>query len=876
MTHPSTPRRLSRRRAALLLAAALLLTAVAAWSARTLSVTTRLEELLPEGSPAAADYRTFLDTFGGFEKVYALVLWRGEGEPDAALLAAAADRLGEEVGDLPMVAAVRSGLTDADEEFLRDRVLPRAPLFLDPAGEGGRGTAVPEESLDETAVLARLDPGYVAGRVAEIRRLVTSPGGAVQARWLAADPLGFSGGLESLTGGGGTPGRIDPMTGAFLSPSGDAALVIVTPSVGELDPEAGRELAVGLEAAYDVVRRAHPEADLDFAAVGGPLYAAQDEAVIRADLVRTLTGSVLAVALLLVAYFGSVGLPLALVAAVGSGVVWTAGLTAALHGEVSVLGLSFAALLLGLGIDYGIHGASRFRDARLAGLPAEDAVVRAGRETGPAILASAATTATAFLVLALAHFRPVREMGEVMAGGIVAILAATVAVGAPALVLAAGRGGARRHQRRNGSGWRSTPWRWTGALVGTVVRSSVHRPLLVAAAAALLTGLAAWGVVRLDFSVDLRALRPTDHPAFVAEELLLEHFAVGLDASTVVVRGPDLDAALATARRVERAVADLLPPGGEVRSPAAWLPVGEVVQRRLAVIGGEPAAQAAAALRRSLAEEGLAVAPFAAALDVLDRAARGEAPPAVPPAEWPDWVAEGVRLAEGGGGDGGSGEGAAVALRLSTPLGSWPNGPPPEVLEAISASAGRSVAVASVPRLGAELRHVVLRDFRQLGAWALVAVCAVVLLAFRGRPRPALLALLPVCLGSLWTVGLAGWLAVPLDPFTIVVAPLLVGIGIDDGLHALAGARVHGGLLPSLLENGRAMTLTSLTTCAGFGSLLASRVPSLRTGGLLVAAGTVFCLAATLWVLPAVGRLTAAGGGNGATPGSGRGAGEGR
>ena len=176
-------------------------------------------------------------------------------------------------------------------------------------------------------------------------------------------------------------------------------------------------------------------------------------------------------------------------------------------------------------------------------------------------------------------------------------------------------------------------------------------------------------------------------------------------------------------------------------------------------------------------------------------------------------------------------------------------------MEAVERAAP-GAAVASVPRLGAELRRVVLDDFRRLGGWSLAAVLAVVLITFRGRPRPSLLALLPVGMGCLWTLGLAGLLEVPLDPFTVVVAPLLVGIGIDDGLHALAGARVHGGLAASLTENGRAMTLTTLTTCAGFGSLVASRVPSLRAGGLLVAAGTALCLLATLWLLPAVDAVT--------------------
>jgi predicted RND superfamily exporter protein len=51
------------------------------------------------------------------------------------------------------------------------------------------------------------------------------------------------------------------------------------------------------------------------------------------------------------------------------------------------------------------------------------------------------------------------------------------------------------------------------------------------------------------------------------------------------------------------------------------------------------------------------------------------------------------------------------------------------------------------------------------------------------------------------------------------------------------------------------MALTTLTTAVGFGGLAFSRLPALSRGGLLVAGGTVLCLAATLLVLPAVGAL---------------------
>jgi predicted exporter len=266
----------------------------------------------------------------------------------------------------------------------------------------------------------------------------------------------------------------------------------------------------------------------------------------------------------------------------------------------------------------------------------------------------------------------------------------------------------------------------------------------------------------------------------------------------------------------------------------------------LALFRGAPAEAALSALEDELAAQGFARRPFEPAIRVMAALARGEAPPRVPPERWPRWLDELVRVDNGR---------VWAAVRVRTSTRAWPDGPPAAVMAAV-AKAAPGAAVASAPRLGAEVRRLVLADFRRLVGWGAAVVAAVVLLSFRGRPRPALLALVPVTLGCVWTFGLAGLAGLGIDPFSIVVAPLLLGIGIDDGLHALHGARVHGGIAGALGEVGRAMTLTTLTTCAGFGSLAASRVPALARGGVVVAVGVALCLAATLWLLPAIEALT--------------------
>lgn len=823
------PGRLSSRLASLILrrprqvlVLSLALTALALVPALRFRVDTDLAALLPEGAPAAEDYRVFLETFGGFEKVFVMVRSpRALEDPEP--LVQAAEILAERLRESPEVAEARSGITEEDERFFLQHVAPRMPLLL--------------EGDLRTELAPRLEPEAIRLRVAAMRQTLRSPGGTAAAPLFAADPLGLA---EGMLGQASATLPVDPLTGAFVSRGGDAALVVLTPSRAEIDPAGGRALLADLERAYAAVRES-ADVPLEFEAVGGPIYAAQDEELLREDLTRTAAGSAAGVATLLLLGFGGGFIPLVILASVGAGLVWTAAATSLWLGRITVVGVGFAAALIGMGVEYGIHAGTRYRRLRSEGRDAGEALVETFRDPGPGIVSSALTTAAGLGALILAHFRPLRELGQVLTVGVLAILVTTATLGATLLLAFPDRPRSR---------WPKLWRRWGAPALAAVVGFAVRRPAVVLLGAALVSGVSAWGLARLDLSTDLRSLRPADHPALRAERRLVESFAVGLDTFTVVARGRTLGGALDGAAAAGRVLRARLGEEAEITSPSDWLIQGERLRRRLGELRALPLERAAADFERELVAAGFRVEPFAPALAVLRRIGRGEDPGLPPAAEWPRWVSELVKT---------NPDGAAVAIHARVPLGRAA-----EVgdelaaeLERAAVDPERRLALASIPRVGGELRGLAMGDLRRSSLVAFLLVAVVVVVSVGGRIGDSLLSGVPLALGCLWTFGLWGAFGGHIDVLAISTLPVLFGTGIDLGVHAVHGGRLRPeeGIRGTVVSSGLAMLLITLTTGVGFGSLGSSRVPGLQNAGTLVAVGVSACLVATFLVLPALEAL---------------------
>src|SRR3954454_23106636 len=168
----------------------------------------------------------------------------------------------------------------------------------------------------------------------------------------------------------------------------------------------------------------------------------------RATAVEGIDGTLLAITMALVLVLMLMIYRSPTIAAVMLGVVAVAYLiaTGLVYGLVeahatTVSGQSAAILIVlmfGAGTDYALLVVSRYRDELRRSEDARAALMRATSRTSPAILASAGIVVAAMLVLGLADFNATREMGPILALGIVVMMAAGLTL-LPAVLAVLGR-----------------------------------------------------------------------------------------------------------------------------------------------------------------------------------------------------------------------------------------------------------------------------------------------------------------------------------------------------------------------------------------------------------------------------------------------------
>jgi hypothetical protein len=152
------------------------------------------------------------------------------------------------------------------------------------------------------------------------------------------------------------------------------------------------------------------------------------------------------------------------------------------------------------------------------------------------------------------------------------------------------------------------------------------------------------------------------------------------------------------------------------------------------------------------------------------------------------------------------------------------------------------------------------RAFRNACLWAagaaLAGITVMLLVLFRSL-KLTLLALLPLWVGTGWTLNMMWLLGLPFNQANVLFLPLILGEAIEFGIIILVRWQMEESAraitLPASTAKG--VALAALTTTVGFGSLMISGHRGVFSLGLLATVGSISVLLASLSVLPAFLRL---------------------
>ena len=168
--------------------------------------------------------------------------------------------------------------------------------------------------------------------------------------------------------------------------------------------------------------------------------------------------------------------------------------------------------------------------------------------------------------------------------------------------------------------------------------------------------------------------------------------------------------------------------------------------------------------------------------------------------------------------------------------------------------------VAGGPATKADFITLLARDMGVFVPLTMLLIGLVLALLFRSW-RGVILPLATVLLAMLWTMALIAATGHSINTVTSLLPPLILAVGVGDAVHLLTAwqeARRKNGREPrdavteAVEETFGPCLLTTLTTGAGFGSLLASPIGPIGEFGMFAAAGSAIALVLSFTLLPAL------------------------
>lgn len=670
----------------------------------------------------------------------------------------------------------------------------------------------------------------------------------------------------------------------FFSDDGTLAFLLVSPKkdTGSESFTYAQNSIRDLRVIIATIKERH--ADIEIGLTGLPVLENDEMAASQNDSTTASWLALLGVSLLYFAIYRGFRYPLMTVAPLIVGTIWALAWLTLTVGHLNILSSAFAVMLIGMG-DYGVLWVTRFGQERQAGCDQHEAMRKTAIHVGPSICTAAVTTAFAFFAAMLADLKAVSELGWIAGCGVILCALSCFIVSPALLAILDFRVHAARakdemilsmaeHREANRE-W--LPW-------------LMRKPRWVLGVSAFATVVLAGCALSIDYDHNLLNLQAQKMDSVKWEKTLIEHTsdsswyavswtttpeeALALKAKyeelpmvskvhTVASLIPrDQDRKLELLRDVQARLRKL-PPRDELLDRKGAVPnvrdvkeTGERVLERLALLQSKQSnaslAELHASLKKLLAQ--IATTDAATAKDQL--------------AQFDQWMtrdlAEDLHRLH----DVSSptpihlddlpanlrerfiGKNGKWLVRVFSKECLWDFGPLENFVRQV-----RTVDADSTgkPFTTLEGLKAMRNGFLSAGLYALIAMVIVLLIDF-GRVKHTLVALLPLTMGMIATLGILAIFGCSLNPANMIAFPLILGVGADNGVHVLHDFRSRDRKHRYRLSHatGRGIMVAALTTILGFGTLMIAQHRGMASLGLILTVGVTCCMGTALVFLPAL------------------------
>jgi hopanoid biosynthesis associated RND transporter like protein HpnN len=610
---------------------------------------------------------------------------------------------------------------------------------------------------------------------------------------------------------------------------------------------------------------------------GEDVIASDEMVTTQIDVKKASQMALLGVTILFLLAYRGVREPLFAVVALMVGICWAMGYTTLTIGHLNILSVVFTTILIGLGIDFGIHVLGRYQEERNIGNDVHTSIRNTLHKTGRGNTAGAITTAIAFGSMTMTDFIGIAELGWIAGGGILFCLLAMILL-LPAFITQMEKKWGPPHgkikkktPKKNGLESIIDHYYWVIAICVVLVLGAAYSFKFLAFDYNLLN-LQAKGVeaVRYEMKIIENAKRATWHAAVVADsfedarkkEKLLENLStVGKVESILSAVPTEQKEKIEIVKTIAPLLEDLeIEPEDEIFSLQSLQKTLKKIRFKLRKKEKDDADDQvfeASELLKNFQEDikkldpkqteqrlevfsGKLFADFREKIEELQSAAN---PTPVVIKELPTKLRERFISPDG-----------KYLLLVFANVNIWEK---PAMEKFLRELRGVDPKVTGNAVHMFESTQLMISGYINGGIYAMVAITIFILISFRNL-RTTFFILLPTIVGFIWTVGIMELLGVRFNLANLVILPLILGIGVVDGVHIVHRFRDDrdGGTTILSKSTGQAVVLSSLTTIIGFGSLMVADHQGVYSLGLVLSIGVACCMLTSLTLLPALLKLS--------------------